>query len=150
MFQHLQHTTRSILIHIIRITSKSSTCDNVDCNTYNNYFDIFDLLFFVIYFTALISSLGMMSGKVMACSYISGLRDAALSTRQFVVQKSQLHKLMNWRSGKKLYLFLHSKATTQVIFTMGMKQHCSTNLFLTELIAMLVTSLLVLQNVKTG
>ena len=52
-----------------------------------------------------------MNGKVMAPSYIGGLRDTALSTGQFVVQKNQLHKLMNWKSEKKLYLFLHLKAT---------------------------------------
>ena len=92
----------------------------------------------------------MMTGKVMAHSYIGGLRDTALSTRQFVVQKSQQHKLMNYRSRKKLYFFLHLKATPPVIFTMAMKQHCSTNLFLIELITMLMTSLLVLQNVKTS
>ena len=59
-----------IVIHFITIASTSSTYDNLHCNTYNNYF-------FVIYFTALQSSLGMMTGKVMAHSYISGLRDTA-------------------------------------------------------------------------
>ena len=90
----------------------------------------------------------MMTGKAMAHSYISGLRDMAFSTRQFVVRKTQLHKLR--RSEKKLSFFLYSKATPQVIFTIVIKQHCSTNLFLIELIAMLMTKLLVLQNVKTG
>ena len=126
--------TKSILIRIIRITSTSLIYDNVDCNTYhNNYCNIFDFFFF-IYFTAVISSLGMMTGKVMACSYIGGLRDTALSTR----------------IGKKLYFFLHLKDTPQVIFTTVMKQHCSTNLFPIEFIVMLMTSLLVLQNIKTG
>ena len=56
---------------------------------------------------------------------------------------------MNWRSGHTLYLFLHWKATQQVIFTMVTRQLYSTNLFLIELVTMLITSLLVLQNIKT-
>ena len=53
----------------------------------------------VIYFTALLSSLGMMTGKVMAPLYIGGLRDTALSTRQFVVQESatQADELEEWK-----------------------------------------------------
>ena len=110
---------------------------------------MFDLLSFS-HFTALQSSLVMMTGKVMGHSYTSGLRGMVLLTRQFVVKKSQHQMQMNWRSGHTLYLFLHSNATPQVIFTMVMRQLCSTNLFLIELIAVLMTSLLVLQNVKTG
>ena len=45
---------------------------------------------------------------------------------------------MNWRSGHTLYLFLHLKGTPQVIFTMVMRQLYSTNLFLIELIAVLM------------
>ena len=74
----------------------------------------------------------------------------ALLTKQFAVQKSQQQMQMNWRSGHTLYLFLHWKATPQVIFTTVMRQLYSTNLFLTELIAVLMISLLVLQNIKTG
>ena len=74
----------------------------------------------------------------------------ALLTRQFAVLKSWKQMQMNWRSGHTLYLFLHSKATLQVIFRMVMRQLYSTNLFLIELIAMLVINLQILQNVKTG
>ena len=110
---------------------------------------MFDLLSFS-YFTVLQSSLVMMTGKVMGHLYIGGLSSMALLTRQFVVQKSRQQMQMNWRSGHTLYLFLHWKVTPQVIFTTVMRQLCSTNHFLIELIAMLMTSLLVLQNVKTG
>ena len=91
----------------------------------------------------------MMTGKVMGRSYTGGQNGMALLTRQFAVLKSQQQMQMNWRSGHTLYLFLHSKATPQVIFTTVMRQLYSTNLFLIELIAMLMTSLQVLQNVKT-
>ena len=110
---------------------------------------MFDFLSFS-HFTALQSCLVMMTGKVMGQPYTGGLRGMALLTRQFVVQKSRQQMQMNWRSEHTLYLFLHSKATPQVIFAMVMRQLCSTNLFLIELIAVLMTSQLVLQNVKTG
>ena len=96
------------------------------------------------------SSLVMMTGKVMDPSYTGGQNGTALLTRQFVILKSQQQMQMNWRSGHTLYLFLHSKATPQVIFTTVMRQLYSTNLFLIELIAMLMINLQVLQNVKTG
>ena len=91
-----------------------------------------------------------MTGKDMGHSYIGGPNGTALLTKQFVVQKSWQQMQMNWRSGHTLYLFLHLKGTPQVIFTMVMRQLYSTNLFLIELIAMLMTNLLVPQNVKTG
>ena len=50
--------------------------------------------------------------------------------KQFAVQKSRQQMQMNWRSGHILYLFLHLKATPQVIFTMVTRQLYSTNLFL--------------------
>ena len=92
----------------------------------------------------------MMTGKDMGCSYTGRQNGMALLTRQFVVLKSQLQMQMNWRSGHTLYLFIHFKGTPQVIFTMVMRQLYSTNPFIIELIAMLMTSLQVLQNVKTG
>ena len=92
----------------------------------------------------------MMTGKDMGHSYTGGRNGMELLTRQFAVQKSQQQMQMNWRSGHTLYLFVHWKATPQVIFTMVTRQLYSTNLFLIELIAVLMTSLLVLQNVKTG
>ena len=92
----------------------------------------------------------MMTGKDIGRSYTGGPDGMALLTKQFAVQKSRQQMQMNWRSGHTLYLFLHLKATPQVIFTMVMRQLYSTNLFLIELIAMLMISLLVLQNVKTG
>ena len=91
-----------------------------------------------------------MTGKVRGHSYTDGQNSMALLTRQFVVLKSWQQMQMNWRSGHTLYLFLHSKATRQVIFTTVMRQLYSINLFLIELIVMLMTSLLVLQNIKTG
>ena len=102
------------------------------------------------HFTALQSSLVMMTGKVMGPSYTGGRNGTALLTRQFAVLKSQQQMQMNWRSGRTLYLFLHLKATPQVIFTMVMRQLYSTNLFLIELIVVLMINLQVLQNVKTG
>ena len=102
------------------------------------------------HFTALQSNLVMMTGKVMGPSYTGEQNGTALLTRQFVVLKSRQQMQMNWRSGHTLYLFLHSKATPQVIFTTVMRQLYSTNLFLIELIAMLMINLQVLQNVKTG
>ena len=107
----------------------SSTCSTYYC------------IFF--HFTALQSSLVMMTGKDMGCSYTGGPSSMALLTRQFAVQKSQQQMQMNWRSGHILYLFLHWKATPQMIFTMVMRQLYSTNLFLIELIAVLMTSQLV-------
>ena len=92
----------------------------------------------------------MMTGKVMGHSYTGGQKGMALLTRQFVALKSRQQMQMNWRSENTLYLFLHSKATPQVIFTMVMRQLYSTNLFLIELIAMLMINLQVLQNIKTG
>ena len=87
----------------------------------------------------------MMTGKDMGHSYIGGQNSTALLTKQFVVQKSRQQMQMNWRCGHTLYLLLHSKGTLQVIFTMVMRQLYSTNLFLIELIVMLMTSLLVPQ-----
>ena len=92
----------------------------------------------------------MMTGKVMGPSYTGGQNGMVLLTRQFAVLKSRLQMQMNWMSGHTLYLFLHSKATPQVMFTMVMRQLYSTNLFLIELIPMLMINLQVLQNVKTG
>ena len=92
----------------------------------------------------------MMTGKVMGSSYTGGQNGTALLTRQFAVLKSWQQMQMNWSSGHTLYLFLHSKATPQVIFTTVMRQLYSTNLFLIELIAVLMINLQVLQNVKTG
>ena len=75
-----------IVINILTICSTCLAYDKVHCNTYpNNQFDMFNYYLLVIYFTALLSSLGMMTGKVMARSYMGGLKDMALSTRQFVV-----------------------------------------------------------------
>ena len=91
-----------------------------------------------------------MTGKVMGPSYTGGQNGMALLTRHFAVLKSRQQMQMNWRSGHTLYLFLHAKATPQVIFTTVMRQLYSTNLFFIELIAVLMINLLVLQNVKTG
>ena len=113
-------------------------------------FDTFDLLLYIFLILVLQSSLVIMTGKDMGCSYTGGRNGTALLTKQFVVQKSRQQMQMNWRSGHTLYLFLHWKATPQVIFTMVMRQLYSTNLFLIELIAVLMTGQLVLQNVKTG
>ena len=111
---------------------------------------MFDLLLYIFLILILQSSLVLMTGKDMGHSYTDGPNGTALLIKQFAVQKSQQQMQMNWRSGHTLYLFLHWKATPQVIFTTVTRQLYSTNLFLIELIAMLMTSLLVLQNVKTG
>ena len=52
----------------------------------------------------------------MGHSYTGGQNGMALLTRQFAVLKSRQQMQMNWMSGHTLYLFLHSKDITQVIF----------------------------------
>ena len=91
-----------------------------------------------------------MTGKDMGCSYTDGPNGMALLKKHFVVQKSMQQMQMNWRSGHTLYLFLHWKGTPEVIFKTVMRQLYSTKCFLIELIAVLMTSQLVLQNIKTG
>ena len=68
---------------------------------------------------------------------ISGMKELA----------TQADELEEW---KETVLIPTLESYSPVIFTMVMKQHCSTNLFLIELIAMLMTSILVLQIVKTA
>ena len=95
------------------------------------------------------SSLVIQIGKVMGHLFTGGQRDMALSTRQSVVAKSRQLQMMNWKHGKKLSFSLHLQATHHKISTMVMKQLYSTNLSPTELTALIVISLLDLQNIKT-
>ena len=126
----------------LTISSTCSTYYKSYVNTYfNHLFNRFNLLLYIFLILVLQSSLVMMTGKVMGHSYTGGQNDTELLTRQFAVLKSQQQMQMNWRSGHTLYLFLHWKGTPQVIFTMVMRQLYSTNLFLIELIALLMTSL---------
>ena len=53
-----------------------------------NLFDMFDLFVF-FYIIALPSSLGIPSGKGMACTFTSGVGGTGSLARQFVVPKSQ-------------------------------------------------------------
>ena len=102
-----------------------------------------------ISFLALLRSSGIQIGRVMDHSFTSGLRGTALSTRQYVVARSQPPLMMNWRPGRKLFFSPPSPGTHQMTFTMGMKLPCFTNRCHTELTALMVTSLQALQNVNT-
>ena len=79
----------------------------------------------------------------------SGPRDMALSTRQSVVARSQPPPMINWKHGKKQFLSLPFRGTHLTTFTMGMKLPCFTSHCLIGPTALMVTSLQVLQNVKT-
>ena len=101
-----------------------------------------------ISFLALLKSSGIQIGRVMDHSFTGGLRGTALSTRQYVVARSQLPLMMNWRPGRKLFFSPPSPGTHQTTFTMVMKLPCFTNRCHTELTALMVTSLQALQNIK--
>ena len=101
-----------------------------------------------ISFLALLKSSGIQIGRVMDHSFTGGLRGTALSTRQYVVARSQLPLMMNWRPGRKLFFSPPSPGTHQTTFTMVMKLPCFTNHCHTELTALTVTSLQALQNIK--
>ena len=58
--------------------------------------------------------------------------------------------MMNWRPGRNLFSSPPLLGTHQMTFTMGMKLPCFTSCCLTEPIALMVTSLQALQNVKRG
>ena len=112
-------------------------------------FDSFDIHSISISFLALLRSSGIQIGRVMDRSFTGGLRGTALSTRQYVVARSQPPLMMNWRPGRKLFFSPPSPSTHQMTFTMVMKLPCFTNHCHTELTALTVTSLQALQNVKT-
>ena len=63
--------------------------------------------------------------------------------------KESVAPMMNWKPGRKLFLSPPLPGTHQMTFTMGMKLPCFTSRCLTGLTALMVTSLQVLQNVKT-
>ena len=112
-------------------------------------FDSFDIHSISISFLALLRSSGIQIGRVMDHSFTGGLRGTALSTRQYVVARSQPPLMMNWRPGRKLFFSPPLPGTHQMTFTMVMKLPCFTNRCHTELTALTVTSLQALQNVKT-
>ena len=102
-----------------------------------------------ISFLALLRSLGIQIGRDMDRSFTGGLRGMALSTRQYVVARSQPPLMMNWIPGRKLFFSPPLPGTHQMTFTMVMKLPCFTNCCHTELTALMVTSMQALQNVKT-
>ena len=102
----------------------------------------------ISFFLALLRSLGIQIGRVMDRSFTSGLRGTALSTRQYVVVRSQLPPMMNWRPGRKWFFSPPCPGTHQMTFTMVMKLPCFTSHCHTELTALTVTSLQALQNIK--
>ena len=112
-------------------------------------FDSFDIHNISISFLAMLRSSGIQIGRVMDRSFTSGLRGTALSTRQYVVARSQPPLMMNWRPERKLFFSPPWPGTHQMTFTMVMKLPCFTNHCHTELTALTVTSLQALQNVKT-
>ena len=95
--------------------------------------------------SALQRSLAIQIGRVMDHILPGGLRGMALSTRQSVVAKSRWLPMMNL----KLFFSPPLPGTHQTTFTMGMKLPCFTSCCLIGLIALMVTSLQALQNVKT-
>ena len=64
-------------------------------------------------------------------------------------EESTAPPMMNWRPGRKLFFCPPLLGTHQMTFTMGMKLPCFTSHCLTGPIALMVTSLQVLQNAKT-
>ena len=106
-------------------------------------------IFTFVFISVLQRSLAIQTGRVMVHSYTGGPRDMALSTRQSVVARSQPPPMMNWKHGKKQFLSLPFPGTHQTTFTMGMKLPCFTSCCLIGPTALMVTSLQVLQNVKT-
>ena len=94
-------------------------------------------------------SLTIQIGRVMDRILPGGLRGMALSTRQSVVAKSQQLPMMNLKPGWKLFFSPPLPGTYQTTFTMGMKLPCFTSRCLIGLIAVMVTSLQALQNIKT-
>ena len=89
-------------------------------------FDSFDIhihniTVYLFHFLALLRSLGIQIGRVMDCSFTGGLRGMALSTRQYVVVRSQPPLMMNWRPGRKWFFSPPWPGTHQTTFTMVMK-----------------------------
>ena len=99
--------------------------------------------------SALQRSLAIQIGRVMDRILPSGLRGTELSTRQSVVAKSRRFPMMNLKPGRKLFFSPPLPGTHQMTFTMGMKLPCFTSHCLIGLIALMVTSLQALQNIKT-
>ena len=99
--------------------------------------------------SALQRSLAIQIGRVMDPILPGGLIGMALSTRQSVVAKSWQLPMMNLKPGSKLFFSPPLPGTHQMTFTMGMKLPCFTSHCLIGLIALMVTSLQALQNVKT-
>ena len=89
-------------------------------------FDSFDIhihniTVYLFHFLALLRSLGIQIGRVMDHSFTSGIRGMALSTRQYVVVRSQPPPMMNWRPGRKQFFSPPLSGTHQTTFTMVMK-----------------------------
>ena len=112
-------------------------------HTHRQYYSI------SISFLALLRSLGIQIGRVTDHSFTGGLRGTALSTRQYVVVRSQPPPMMNWRPGRKRFFSPPWPGTHQMTSAMVMKLPCFTSRCHTELTALMVTSLQALQNVKT-
>ena len=116
----------------------------------HNISDVFDMNYYIIFnLSALLRSLAIQIGRGMDHLLPGGLRGMALWTRQSVAAKSQPPPMMNWKPGRKLFLSPLFPGTHQTTFTIGMKLPCFTSHCLTGPIVLMVTSLQVLQNVKT-
>ena len=85
------------------------------------------LQYIYLIFLALLRSLGIQIGRVMDHSFTSGLRGTALSTRQYVVVRSQPPPMMNWRPGRKWFFSPPWPGTHQTTFTMVKKLPCFTS-----------------------
>ena len=103
-----------------------------------NYYIIFNL-------SALLRSLAIQIGRGMDHLLPGGLRGMAICGSK----ESAAPPMMNWKPGRKLFFSPPLPGTHQMTFTMGMKLPCFTSCYLTGLTAFMVTSLQVLQNIKT-
>ena len=135
----------------LTISLTCSTYDKSYVNTYfNNLFNTFDSLLYLTHFS-FAKQFGHDDWQgywlfIHRWTKWYGIVNKAIcGTKESATNADELEEYTH-----TLYLFLHWKATPQVIFTTVMRQLYSTNLFLIELIAVLMTSLLFLQNVKTG
>ena len=129
------HTIKYVKLHI-------ALCQQCRHVLYPMSYTIFNL-------SALQRSLAIQIGRVMDRILPGGLRGTALSTRQSVVAKNRRLPMMNLKPGRKLFFSPPLPGTHQMTFTMGMKLPCFTSHCLIGLIALMVTSLQALQNIKT-
>ena len=110
---------------------------------------LYTMSYTIFNLSALQRSLAIQIDRVMDRILPGGLRGTALLTRQSVVAKSRRLPMMSLKPGRKLFFSPPLRGTHQTTFAMGMKLPCFRSHCLIGLIALMVTSLRALQNVKT-